>query len=282
MRIPKKTYKTKKTSPVKQLTERQKQHKARQMAREVKSTDFKKPDKTPKLKQRAPKKPQKPIQERKPQTSYMLWAGQMRKEVTAKFPGCTFGEISTKLGRMWKGFTDQQRKVWKYKSIELKEIQASTPTTGGKKKNFSRMIETGPKKNKRTPVQNRPAINQQHQVSSKKANLVASFGENPPHRNPEDMLEKELSKQPRPGTEPLDAAVHLDIVSEHLGKIANVMQSGYKNQPNIVDEIADAILCSIVPMLSLAKQVPELAGAVDDDLLAGAYANLAESMPRDP
>merc|ERR1712096_102416 len=39
MRIPKKTYKTKKTSPVKQLTERQKQHKARQMAREVKSTD---------------------------------------------------------------------------------------------------------------------------------------------------------------------------------------------------------------------------------------------------
>jgi len=212
----------------------------------------------------------------------------MRKEVTAKFPGCTFGEISTKLGKMWKGFTDQQKKVWKYKSSALKEQQQQQNTTnssqvvGKKKPVFSRMIETGPKKNKRTPAQNRPSmVAQQQKVSSKKANLVANFGENPPHRNPEDALMKELAKQPMSGTEPLDAACHLDIMSEHLGKIADVVRSGYKHQTNVVDELGDAILCSIVPMLSLTKQVPELAGCISDDVLAGCYANLAESMPRE-
>jgi len=275
----------KQTSPMKALmTERQKQQKAREMAREVKSTDFKKT--TPKMK---PKKIVKPTSERKPQTSYMLWAGQMRKEVTAKFPGCTFGEISTKLGKMWKGFSDQQKKVWKYKSSALKEVHQQQQNTtnisqgaGKKKPVFSRMIETGPKKVKRTPAQNRPSmITQQQKVSSKKANLVANFGENPPHRNPEDALMKELAKQPLPGTEPLDAACHLDIMSEHLGKIADVVRSGYKHQTNIVDELADAVLCSIVPMLSLTKQVPELAGCISDEVLAGCYANLAESMPRE-
>jgi len=41
----------------------------------------------------------------------MLWSGKMRKQVASQYPGLQFGEVSKKLGDLWKRIPDKEKQV---------------------------------------------------------------------------------------------------------------------------------------------------------------------------
>lgn len=61
--------------------------------------------------------------------------------------------------------------------------------------------------------------NSSHLATSTSLNLIDSFGTNPPHKNPEQQMERELAKLPKPSIQPIDSAAHLHIMGEHLVKL---------------------------------------------------------------
>jgi len=278
------------TSVTNQITEEQhlaeRVSHAREMAKSVHSTDFKK-----KIKKSttdfAKAKPWKTsqVKKQKQPTGYMLWANKMRKRVAGKFPGLAFGEVSKKLGELWKKCPEKDKQMWKFRSEKMTSVIDKSSDTV-KRRTGSKMIETGPPKKRSTSIVAGSSAslvsNSSHLATSTSLNLIDSFGTNPPHKNPEQQMERELAKLPKPSIQPIDSAAHLHIMGEHLVKLGDHIQStGSCNTSEVVPKVLDSLLCTIAPLLTLVKQVKGLEDAVPDSVFSNMYANIAHMMPVD-
>ena len=53
------------------------------------------------------------FQQKRKVSAYNLWSSKMRKQVATQYPGLQFGEVSRKLGNLWKKIPEKERQVCK-------------------------------------------------------------------------------------------------------------------------------------------------------------------------
>jgi len=70
-------------------------------------------DASEKKKKKKKKDPNKP---KVPQSAFLFFSTDKRKDVIAAYPGITFQDIAKKLGEMWKGFTEADKKPYEQKA----------------------------------------------------------------------------------------------------------------------------------------------------------------------
>ncbi|XP_077969094.1 uncharacterized protein LOC144422933 [Styela clava] len=223
-----------------------------------------------KPKSNKPKVISKQQEKKKKTTGYMMWANQMRPKVSRQYPGLEFGDVSKKLGDLWKRMPDKEKQMWKFRNAKLeKQSQQSQMRTI--KKTGGKMIETGPRKKM---IETGP----KKKLSPLKHHMTAS---SPPVKNPVAAMNAELERLPPPTTEPLDSAAYLSLLGESFIKLSAKTK---KVESKVVIQGAESILldslvCALTPLLSLTLQIPELSGALDQTIMANTFSNVAHIMP---
>uniref|UniRef100_H2YZ37 HMG box domain-containing protein n=1 Tax=Ciona savignyi TaxID=51511 RepID=H2YZ37_CIOSA len=236
---------------------------ARAMAKSVKASHFKKKKKTlsKKAKAKAEEKQKRKV------SGYNLWSSKMRKQVATQFPGLQFGDVSKKLSDLWKRIPEKEKQMWKFRSVKMANQLERLHSTTTKRKFGSKMIETGPKKKS---------------VLQKALTQIDTTQQTfPPHKNPEQTMKRELAKLPAPAVEPIDAAAHFHLLGESLLTIGKKVRSsgGVASTSGALSLLLDSMVCSLAPLLTLVNQIPELNGALPDELMSDTLANIAYYMP---
>jgi len=68
------------------------------------------------VKKKKKKKKKDPNKPKVPQSAFLFFSTDKRKDVIAAYPGITFQDIAKKLGEMWKGFTEADKKPYEQKA----------------------------------------------------------------------------------------------------------------------------------------------------------------------
>lgn len=218
-----------------------------------KSTDGP-PPKRPKTK----KTPPVPDDKKRKLTAYMIWAKPMREKITKQYPGLEFADVSKKLGDMWKKLPDKAKQMIKVKAMTANPSR-SISTTATKK--GGRMIETGPKR---------------HQQPSKQ---ISSPPPPPIFADPQIAMDKELSRLSAPSTEPLDSAAYFSLLGESFSNLSAKTKTGTQTIQGADTVLLDSLLCAMVPLISLLRQIPELQDCVDQATLKNCFSNIAHIVP---
>lgn len=220
------------------------------------------------------KKPQKVVSKqqdkKKKTTGYMMWANQMRPKVSRQYPGLEFGDVSKKLGDLWKRMPDKEKQMWKFRNAKLeKQSQQSHMRTF--RKSGSKMIETGPRKKmiETGPKKKPPPVKQPMMPSS------------PPVKNPEAAMITELDKLPPPTTQAIDTAAYLSLLGESFTKLSAKTR---KVESKVVIQgaeciLLDSLVCALGPLLALTQQIPDLNGALEQTSVTNTFSNIAHIMP---
>nr|CAB3253527.1 Hmgxb4 protein [Phallusia mammillata] len=240
---------------------------ARKMAKSVNSAQFKKKRLSAAKKRQYIKQEDKDKKQRKA-SGYMLWSSKMRKQVATQYPGLQFGDVSKKLGDLWKRIPDKEKQMWKYRSVKMANQLEKMQSAPRKRKQGSKMIETGPRK---------------RQVAAPRITQIKDYplSPYPPHRNPEETMRRELSKLSPPSIEPIDAAAHFHLLGESLLAIGRKVRNAGNGSPmgGVIPTMLDSLLCALAPLMSLTNQIPELQGSIPEATLSGTLANIAHFIP---
>lgn len=192
-------------------------------------------------------------------TAYMIWSKQMREKISKRFPGLEFGDVSKKLGDMWKKMPEKEKQMWKVrnKATQQAETESSAATV---RKGGSKMIETGPKKPPpQTKYSNGPPL--------------------PVLPDPEMVMNRELGRLPPPSMEPLDSAAYLSLLGESFNTLSVKTRMGSQVVQGADTMLLDSLLCAMIPLISLLRQIPELRDCVDHSTLRNCFSNIAHIVP---
>lgn len=190
-------------------------------------------------------------------TAYMVWAKQMREKITRQYPGLEFADVSKKLGNMWKRMPEKAKQMIKVRDLAGGGARNASPATPPKK--GGRMIETGPKKQQNAK-----------QISS---------APTPVYANPESTMNKELSRLPPPSTEPLDSAAYFSLLGDTFGNLSAKTKLGSQVVQGADTVLLDSLLCAMVPLMALLRQIPELSDCIDPSTLRNCFSNIAHIVP---
>jgi len=206
------------------------------------------------------------------QSGYMLWASKMRSQVTTQFPGLAFLEVSKKLGELWKRIPDKEKQMWKYTSEKMASKLQKKQSTAKNRRQGSKMIATGAKKKIVPP---KPA-----KVPKQ---MLMPLSSGPPHKDPEEMMQKELGRLPLPSVEPIDAAAYMHMVGESLTnlgvKLKQMKRIKAEDVDNYIPMMLDSFMCTVVPLVTLTNQVPQLQNSTSDEVYSETLANLSHFIP---
>nr|XP_032833799.1 HMG domain-containing protein 4 isoform X2 [Petromyzon marinus] len=192
-------------------------------------------------------KDEKP-EKKKAVTAYHLWSKEYRHVIIAESPGMDFGEISKKLGDVWKRLPEKEKLVWKQKQQYLQHKQNKAEATTVRRKGGD-LLE---------PDLPRPK---------------ASGGSH----------KKGLSGSPKPRAldmEAVDVAAHLQLLGESLSLIGHRLQEteGMVAVSGGLSVMLDSLLCALGPLACLTAQVDEINGC-SRLVLANTLDNIAYVMP---
>nr|XP_032833800.1 HMG domain-containing protein 4 isoform X3 [Petromyzon marinus] len=193
-------------------------------------------------------KDEKPEKKKKAVTAYHLWSKEYRHVIIAESPGMDFGEISKKLGDVWKRLPEKEKLVWKQKQQYLQHKQNKAEATTVRRKGGD-LLE---------PDLPRPK---------------ASGGSH----------KKGLSGSPKPRAldmEAVDVAAHLQLLGESLSLIGHRLQEteGMVAVSGGLSVMLDSLLCALGPLACLTAQVDEINGC-SRLVLANTLDNIAYVMP---
>ncbi|XP_061431074.1 HMG domain-containing protein 4 isoform X2 [Lethenteron reissneri] len=192
-------------------------------------------------------KDEKP-EKKKAVTAYHLWSKEYRHVIIAESPGMDFGEISKKLGDVWKRLPEKEKLVWKQKQQYLQHKQNKAEATTVRRKGGD-LLE---------PDLPRPK---------------ASGGSH----------KKGMSGSPKPRAldmEAVDVAAHLQLLGESLSLIGHRLQEteGMVAVSGGLSVMLDSLLCALGPLACLTAQVDEINGC-SRLVLANTLDNIAYVMP---
>ncbi|XP_051987421.1 HMG domain-containing protein 4-like isoform X1 [Xyrauchen texanus] len=192
---------------------------------------------------------------KKNMTAYHVFCKEYRVNINAEQPGLVFGELSKKLGEMWKQLPEKDKLVWRQKAQYFlhKQNKAEAMTV------------------KRKPTTSESKI----KGSSKAVGLGA--GLTPQGRS---ALGMSLSPARVPDIDPIDAAAHLQLLGESLSLIGHRLQEteGMVAVSGSLSVLLDSILCALGPLTCLTAQVPQLNGC-PRSVLSNTLDNVAYIMP---
>ncbi|XP_050358599.1 HMG box-containing protein 4 isoform X1 [Nymphalis io] len=203
-------------------------------------------------------------------TAYMMWAKEARNDLLRKHPDLDFSAISKRLGEMWANVNYNERYLWKRKA-----------------KRFAMQKE-----------QNQPVVNKIISNPSIRPALGQGPGRPPAGRAP--------APRPAPPTPPhqslvvstvaagggggagafrvsgcgaAEVAAHLRLLGESLAIIGERLKEheGQIAVSGSVSVLLDTLLCSLAPLLAVARAVPAI--APPPALMRDTLHNIAYIMP---
>uniref|UniRef100_A0A3Q2YQ36 HMG box domain containing 4a n=1 Tax=Hippocampus comes TaxID=109280 RepID=A0A3Q2YQ36_HIPCM len=192
---------------------------------------------------------------KKSASAYQVFCKEYRVNITAEQPGLVFGELSKKLGEVWKRMPEKDKLFWRQKAQYLQHKQNKAEATTVKHKSSTESKSKGAS----------------YVVSLAKAGVVS------PNRAPATMS---LSPARVPDVDPIDAAAHLQLLGESLSLIGHRLQEteGMVAVSGSLSVLLDSILCALGPLTCLTAQIPQLNGC-PRNVLSNTLDNIAYIMP---
>ncbi|KPI96427.1 HMG box-containing protein 4 [Papilio xuthus] len=209
-------------------------------------------------------------------TAYMMWAKEARNDLLRQSPNMDFSAISKKLGEMWANVTYNERYLWKRKAkrFAMQKEQSNQVAT-------SKIISNPSARPTSNAGPGRPPANRARQPpppAQQNALTPVSTG------SPTALL----STMPTGGTAAvyrvtgcgtIDVAAHLRLLGESLAIIGERLKEheGQIAVSGSVSVLLDTLLCSLAPLLSVARAVPPLAPPAH--VMQNTLHNIAYIMP---
>ncbi|KAA8585632.1 hypothetical protein FQN60_004326 [Etheostoma spectabile] len=192
-------------------------------------------------------------------SAYQVFCREYRVNINAEQPGLVFGELSKKLGEVWKAMPEKDKLVWRQKAQYLQHKQ---------------------NKAEATTVKHKSATEGKSKVVGTGTGMVS------PSRAPSTTLS--LSPARVPEVDPIDAAAHLQLLGESLSLIGHRLQETEARFPvystgmvavsGSLSVLLDSILCALGPLTCLTAQIPQLNGC-PRNILSNTLDNIAYIMP---
>ncbi|XP_077475740.1 HMG domain-containing protein 4a [Stigmatopora argus] len=184
---------------------------------------------------------------KKSASAYQVFCKEYRVNITAEQPGLVFGELSKKLGEVWKRMPEKDKLFWRQKAQYLQHKQNKAEATTVKHK------------------------------TTNESKIKAKSGVVSPNKAPATVS---LSPARVPEVDPIDAAAHLQLLGESLSLIGHRLQEteGMVAVSGSLSVLLDSILCALGPLACLTAQIPQLNGC-PRNVLSNTLDNIAYIMP---
>ncbi|XP_059056576.1 HMG box-containing protein 4 isoform X2 [Achroia grisella] len=201
-------------------------------------------------------------------TAYMMWAKETRNELLRKHPDMDFSAISKRLGEMWANVTYSERYLWRRKAKrfaiqkEQQGNQTSKIISNPSVRPPSNQGPGRPPSNRAQPKQSPTTPPQQALVPAAAVGAAGGAG----------MYRVT-------GCGAVEVAAHLRLLGESLAIIGERLKEheGQIAVSGSVSVLLDTLLCSLAPLLGVARAVPEI--APPPRLLQDTLHNIAYIMP---
>ncbi|XP_068621871.1 HMG box-containing protein 4 [Battus philenor] len=216
-------------------------------------------------------------------TAYMMWAKEARNDLLRQNPNMDFSAISKRLGEMWANVTYNERYLWKRKAkrFAMQKEQSNQPASNKIISNPSIRPPTnaGPGRPPANRTPRQPAPSTQHNaivpVTSGASSTTVAVA------SPEAAAggAGTAGVYRVTGCGAVDVAAHLRLLGESLAIIGERLKEheGQIAVSGSVSVLLDTLLCSLAPLLSVARAVPEIAPPAR--LLQDTLHNIAYIMP---
>ncbi|XP_012271032.1 HMG box-containing protein 4 isoform X2 [Orussus abietinus] len=216
-------------------------------------------------------------------TAYMLWAKEIRQELSEQCPYMDFAAISKRLGELWATVPNLEKYNWRRRAKRL----ASKPSSGLSK---DESIWKMPPPASRKKFINKIGNGKETKSSSKKTiqlgmpSVVGSVPVSPPYsRSGKDLVNEPVigtGMYKVVGTQPVDVAAHLKLLGESLTIIGERLKEheGQIAVSGSLSVLLDSLLCALGPLMCLTQQVTGVEGA-RPETLSQMLDNIAYIMP---
>ncbi|XP_043225515.1 uncharacterized protein LOC122384941 [Amphibalanus amphitrite] len=204
-------------------------------------------------------------------SAYLLWAREVRDFVAQANPDMDFSQINKRLGAMWNTLPDAKKYNFKRRAQRINGRHNVLEASGSSAKMKS--TGKGPK--------GRPS---KKALEGAAEAATSEMGGKHPSMPPPSMSEATSLVNPTNyrvcTTQPIDLAAHMVLLGESLGVIGQKLRDhdGQIAVSGSLSVLLDSLLCALVPLVALTKQVPELDGCDDRDLIK-TLDNIAYFMP---
>ncbi|KAM3956258.1 HMG box-containing protein 4 [Aphomia sociella] len=204
-------------------------------------------------------------------TAYMMWAKEARNELLRKHPDMDFSAISKRLGEMWANVTYSERYVWRRKAKRFamqKEQQVNQTSKIISNPSFRPPVtNAGPGR----PPSNRSVPKQSPTTTPPQQALVPVSGSGSGSGG--------AGMYRVTGCGAVEVAAHLRLLGESLAIIGERLKEheGQIAVSGSVSVLLDTLLCSLAPLLGVARAVPAI--APPPRLLQDTLHNIAYIMP---
>ncbi|XP_075910174.1 HMG domain-containing protein 4 isoform X2 [Petromyzon marinus] len=233
-------------------------------------------------------KDEKP-EKKKAVTAYHLWSKEYRHVIIAESPGMDFGEISKKLGDVWKRLPEKEKLVRSESAEPARSFCSAAPTVWNSLPPATRAVSSLPLLKSRLKVWKQKQQYLQHKQNKAEATTVRRKGGDllepdlPRPKASGGSHKKGLSGSPKPRAldmEAVDVAAHLQLLGESLSLIGHRLQEteGMVAVSGGLSVMLDSLLCALGPLACLTAQVDEINGC-SRLVLANTLDNIAYVMP---
>lgn len=211
-------------------------------------------------------------------TAYMLWAKEVRSEVTKHNPDLDFSQTSRKLGELWASVPFHEKYLWKRRAKRLAaESVKQTQQLQKKQQQMHMASMQEAKKLKSPPVRKTASKQSLPSTSSVPSTSTMSSPETP--RSSRSLTGVTETFKPV-GTTPLDVAAHLRLLGESLTIIGERLteHEGQIAVSGSISVLLDSLLCALAPLTCLTQQVPQM-NCIPQEKLSQMMDNIAYLMP---
>ncbi|CAH1395685.1 unnamed protein product [Nezara viridula] len=204
-------------------------------------------------------------------TAYMLWAKEIRSELTKQNPDLDFSQTSKKLGELWASVPFHEKYIWKRRAKRL----AARGMAKQQQQQHQQTVAIPETKKMKSPP-SRKFINKQSVSPATSNNIVLS----PETKSNKGSTALDSGVFKPVGTTPLDVAAHLRLLGESLTIIGERLteHEGQIAVSGSFSVLLDSLLCALGPLLCLTQQVPQL-NVIPQEQLSQLMDNIAYIMP---
>ncbi|KAF2366730.1 High mobility group box domain [Trinorchestia longiramus] len=227
-------------------------------------------------------------------TAYMLWAREVRADISKKHPELDFSAVNKKLGELWQLVPTAQKYNWKRRAKRLAvRLRQGGGAVAGKGASPLKAAVSSPAR----------SSGQQHgsaadgsggrqsgrRVSPSKSAKLSSpqRTQRGGSRGSQSRTPTSAADSPAPsgfkvtGTAAIDVASHMKLLGESLNNIGHKLKEheGQIAVSGSLSVLLDSMLCVLGPLMCLTDQLEETRGAIEPETHAAILDNIAYIMP---
>lgn len=205
-------------------------------------------------------------------TAYMVWAKEVRQELSKQFPDMDFTTMARRLSELWATVPTSEREHWKRKAkkegLKKAKSKSDAPLMPSRKFINKKGGPIAPLHNSQPVLPIKPPVHSQADLTPTKSSPVKTTEASSP-----------VAPHGVSPTAPIMVAAHLKLMGESLSIIGERLQEheGQIAVSGSLSVLLDSLLCTVGPLLCLTQHVDEI--ALDPELLTRILGNVAYIMP---